>query len=54
MRATQKLLGALAMAGGVPRQGVVVEGDKGVKYAPKPPRMYEIGKKTGGFLRLLT
>jgi hypothetical protein len=23
---------------------VVVEGVKGVKYAPKPPRMYENGK----------
>jgi hypothetical protein len=26
-------------------QGVVVEGVKGVKYAPLPPEMYENGKK---------
>ncbi len=45
MRAAQKLLGAPTIGGGVPWQGVVVEGVKGVKYAPKLPRMYENGKK---------
>jgi hypothetical protein len=33
------------LAGGVPREGAVVEGVKGVKYAPMPPRMYENGEK---------
>jgi hypothetical protein len=41
VRAAQKLLGTLTIyggfAGGVPGQGVVVEGVKGVKYTPKPP-----------------
>jgi hypothetical protein len=32
---------------------VVVEGVKGVKYAPMPAEIYENGKKTGGFLQLL-
>ncbi len=36
-------------AGEVPGQGVVVEGVKGVKYAPKPPWMY----KNGRFLALI-
>jgi hypothetical protein len=31
--------------GGVPGQGEVVEGVKGVKYAPMPPGMYENGNK---------
>jgi hypothetical protein len=30
---------------GVPWQGAVVEGVKGVKYAPMPPGMFENGKK---------
>jgi hypothetical protein len=30
---------------GLPGQGVVVEGVKGVKCAPKPPGMYENSKK---------
>jgi hypothetical protein len=34
------------LAGGVPGQGVVVEG---VKYVPKPPEMCENGDKTSGF-----
>jgi hypothetical protein len=33
------------LSGGVPGQGVVVEGVKGVKCAPMPPRMYEKQKK---------
>jgi hypothetical protein len=33
------------LAGGVPGQGVGVEGIKGVKYAPMSPGMYENGKK---------
>ncbi len=33
------------LAGGVPRQGVVVEGVKGVKYAPMPPKIYKNRKK---------
>jgi hypothetical protein len=33
------------LVGGVPRQGVGVEGVKGVKDAPKPPGMYQNGKK---------
>jgi hypothetical protein len=37
----------------VPGQGVVVEGVKGVKYAPMPPKMYENSKKTGGFEHFL-
>jgi hypothetical protein len=40
--------------GGVPGQGVAVEGVKRVKYTPKPPGMYENGEKTGGFKHLLT
>ncbi len=44
-----KLLGALTIGRGVPRQGVVVEGVKGVKYAHMPPGMYENGEKTCGF-----
>jgi hypothetical protein len=31
------------------RQGVVVEGVKGVKYAPMPNEIYKNGEKTGGF-----
>ncbi len=41
------------MAGGVPGQGVVVEGVKGIKYSPMLPKMYENGKKQGGFTHLL-
>jgi hypothetical protein len=33
----------------VPRQGVVVEGVKGVKCAPMLAKMYENGEKTSGF-----
>jgi hypothetical protein len=33
------------LAGEVLRQGVVVEGVKGVKYTPKPPGMYKNSKK---------
>jgi hypothetical protein len=33
------------LAGGIPSQGVVVEGNKGVKYIPKRPGIYENGKK---------
>jgi hypothetical protein len=53
VRAAQKLFGALILAGGVPGQGVVVEGVKGVKYAPMPPEMYENSEKTGGFPHFL-
>jgi hypothetical protein len=35
----------LAGEGGVPGQGVVMEGVKGVKYSPKPPRMCNNGEK---------
>ncbi len=45
MRAAQKLLGALTIGGGVPRQGVVVEGVKGIKYAPMQPEILKKGKK---------
>jgi hypothetical protein len=45
MRAAQKLLGAQLLVGGMPRQGVMVEGVKGVNYALKQPGMYENGKK---------
>jgi hypothetical protein len=38
----------------VPRQGVMVEGVKGVKDTPMPPEMYENGKKMGSFLNFLT
>jgi hypothetical protein len=41
------------LAGGVPGQGVVVEGVKGVKYGPMLPDMYENGEKTGNFLHFL-
>jgi hypothetical protein len=41
------------LAGGVPGQGVVVEGVKGVKYALMPPEIDEIREKTGGFLHFL-
>jgi uncharacterized membrane protein (DUF485 family) len=40
MRAAQKLLGATTIGGGVPGQGVVVEGVKGVKYTPMLPGIY--------------
>ncbi len=53
MRAAKKLLGARLLAGGVPRQGVVAEGVKGVKHAPMPPRMYKNHEKTGGFAHFL-
>jgi hypothetical protein len=36
------------LAGGVPGQRVVVEGVKGVKYSPMPPRMYKNGEKMSG------
>jgi hypothetical protein len=39
--------------GGLPRRGLVVEGVKGVKYAPMPPGMYENGEKMGGFVLFL-
>jgi hypothetical protein len=39
-------------AGGVPGQGVVVEGVKEVKYTPMAPGMYKNGKK-GGFMHFL-
>jgi hypothetical protein len=52
--ASQKLLGAPNIGGGVPGQGMVVEGVKGVKYATMPPGMYENGKKTGGFAHFLS
>jgi hypothetical protein len=41
----QKLLGVPTIGGGSAWTGVVVEGVKGVKYAPVPPKMYEKGKK---------
>ncbi len=41
------------MAGGVPGQGVVVEGVKGVKYSPMLPDMYENSEKTGSFAHFL-
>jgi hypothetical protein len=41
------------LEGGVPRQGVVVEGVKGLKYAPKPPRMYKDSGKNGQFSALI-
>jgi hypothetical protein len=41
----QKLLGALTTGGGSVQAEGGVEGVKGVKYAPKPPGMYENGKK---------
>jgi hypothetical protein len=42
---SQKLLGALIIGRGSAQQGVVVEGVKGIKYAPMQPGMYENGKK---------
>jgi hypothetical protein len=41
------------LARGVPVQGVVVEGVKGVKFAPKPPGMYENSEKNRRFLALI-
>jgi hypothetical protein len=49
----QKLLGAPTIGGGSARAGVVVEGVKGVKYAPMLPGMYENGEKMGGFAHFL-
>ncbi len=46
MRAAQKLLGVPIIDGGVPGQGLVVEGVKGVKYTPLPPGMYYNGRIT--------
>jgi hypothetical protein len=37
------------LTGGVPGQRVVVEGVKGVKYAPMLPGMYEKDEKMGDF-----
>jgi hypothetical protein len=38
------------LAGGVPGQGVVLERNKEVKYAPmSPKKIYESIEKTGGF-----
>jgi hypothetical protein len=37
------------LTGGVPGQRVVVEGVKGVKYAPMLPGMHEKDEKMGGF-----
>ncbi len=53
MRAAQKLLGAPTIGGVVPRQGVVVEGVKEVKYAPMLPEIYKNGKKMGSFPHFL-
>jgi hypothetical protein len=39
--------------GVVPRQVVVVEGVKGVKYAPMLPEIYKNGEKMGGFPHFL-
>jgi hypothetical protein len=39
--------------GGVPGQGVVAEGVKGVKHTPLPPEIYKNGEKTGGFPHFL-
>ncbi len=52
MRVAQKLLGAPTIGGRVPGQEVVVEGVKGVKYSPMPPRMYENYKKNRWFSAL--
>jgi hypothetical protein len=41
------------LAGGVLGQRVVVEGVKGVKYAPMPTRMYKNVEKTGSFAHVL-
>ncbi len=50
MRVAQKLLGAPTIGReGVPGQGVVVEGVKGVHYAPKPPGIYKNGEKMDSF-----
>jgi hypothetical protein len=54
VRAAQNLLGVLTIAGGVPKQGVVVEGVKGVKYTPKLPGMYENCEKNRQLPQLLT
>jgi hypothetical protein len=40
------------LAGGVPGQEVVLEGVKGVKYAPLLPEMYQNGEKNGRFRAL--
>jgi hypothetical protein len=55
VRVALKLLGAPTRRGpgGVPGQGVVVEGVKGVKYTPMPPRMYENSIKMGGFAHFM-
>jgi hypothetical protein len=42
------------IGGGVPEQGVVVEGVKGVIYACMPHKLYENSKKTGNFLNFFT
>jgi hypothetical protein len=41
------------IGGGVPGHGLVVEGVKGVKYAPKLLEMYENGKKIRQFHALI-
>jgi hypothetical protein len=41
------------LVGGVPGQGVVMEGVKEVKYAPLPPKIYKNSKKMGIFQHFL-
>jgi hypothetical protein len=41
------------LAGGVPRQGVVVEGVKEDKKAPSRPKYTKTAPKTGSFLHFL-
>jgi hypothetical protein len=41
------------LARGVPRQGVMVEGVKGVKNAPCRPKCMKTAKKKGSFLNFL-
>ncbi len=53
MRAAQKLLGVLIIGGGSAREGVVLEGVKGVKYAPKTPGMYKNSEKNKRFPALI-
>jgi hypothetical protein len=53
MRAAKNCLVRRLLAGVVPGQGVVVEGVKGVKYFLLSPKIYENGKKTGGFPHFL-
>jgi hypothetical protein len=53
VKVAQKLLGVPTLRGGVPRHGVMVEGVKGCKEPPCPPKFTTTVPKTGSFRHFL-